>query len=79
MALIGMGKVVFDCSSFGQGIPDLLTMTNKGDFVFLEVKTPKGKLTKKEREFFDTFYNARRYIVRSADDAIDLMWRLENE
>ena len=73
MALIQCGYIVWDCSTYGHGIPDLLTINKKGDFVFLEVKSPKGKLTEPERKFFDTFYNARRYIVRSPEQAIEIM------
>ena len=79
MTLIQCGYIVFDCSQYGQGIPDLLVLSKSGEFVFLEVKSPKGKLTEPERKFFDTFYNARRYIVRSPEQAIEIMERCDEK
>ncbi len=79
MAIMQAGYPVWDCSGYGQGISDLLVLSKAGDFVFLEVKTPKGRLTKYERKFFDTFENGRRYIVRSPEHAIQVMRSCDNE
>ena len=73
MALIQCNYITWDMSACGFGVPDLLVLSKAGEFVFLEVKTAKGRLTKPEQKFFDTFYNARCYIVRSAEQAIEIM------
>lgn len=78
MALIGAGYKLWDCSSYGKGMSDLLVMSKSNRFVALEVKQPKGKLTHDEVQFFSTFEGAPVYVVRSIEDALETM-RIEDE
>lgn len=78
MALIAAGYTVWDCSASGYGMPDLLVMSKSYKFVFLEVKQPKGKLTKDETKFFNCFELAPVYVVRSIEDALEAM-RIEDK
>lgn len=46
-----------------------------GKAIFLEVKTPKGRVSKKQEEFLNAMktYGAIAGVVRSTDDAIKLI------
>ncbi len=52
------------------GVSDLVAFP-KGRVVFLEVKTPKGRLSKNQREFRDIVLalGLEYYVVRSVDEA----------
>jgi hypothetical protein len=66
------GYVVKDLSRCGEGIPDLLV---RGDFriVMLEIKNGSAKLTEAEKEFHDVFRGLGIYIVRTLEQALDVM------
>jgi hypothetical protein len=66
-----MGASVVVLSQVGRGCPDLLVAKNGVTFL-LEVKTPKGRLSETQKEFFDT-WNGRVYLVRSAEEATELI------
>ena len=70
-ALRQAGLIVHDTSRLGGGFPDLVVL-KEGHAILLEVKTAKGKLTKDEKEFFDTWREGPVYIVRSVEEALDL-------
>ena len=75
LALIDCGYHVWDCGIYGRGMPDLLVMSKakQSQFVFLEVKSPKGKLRDTQVDFFEMFACAPVYIVRSAEEALAAM------
>jgi len=77
-ALIAAGYTLRDMSFAGQGVPDLLVMSKRCAFVWLEVKRPKGRLTVDETKFFNTFDLCPLYVVRSIEDALEAM-RIEDE
>ena len=54
----------------GTGLPDLLCLTPRGDYVPLEVKTAKGTLTKVQAQ-----QAAPWPIVRSVDEAMQWVQR----
>ena len=61
-----LGLIVFDCSRFGYGFPDLLV--RRGDTLFLlEVKAGREGLTPMEEAFAALFPV---HVVRSLDEAI---------
>ena len=66
------GLIVHDTSRLGGGFPDLVVL-REGHAILLEVKTAKGKLTKDEKEFFDTWQGGPVYIVRSVEEALQIM------
>ena len=54
------------------GVADLCVMLPGGKVGFMEVKTPKGRISDKQREFADVCraYDIPHSYVRSIDDAI---------
>jgi len=54
----------------GTGLPDLLCLTPRGDYVPLEVKTAKGTLTKVQAQQANPWP-----IVRSVDEAMQWVQR----
>lgn len=59
-----------------KGFPDLFGFRrNDGKAVFIEVKTPKGKPTAKQKKFLETVrkYGAIAGIARSAEEAIRII------
>lgn len=67
-ALRAVGASVHITSRFGEGFPDLVVGFGGVTFL-LEVKTPDGKLTEDEREFFDN-WRGQVALVRDASDAV---------
>lgn len=54
------------------GLPvDLLVWKTGGHFIFLEVKTKKGKPTKVQEHFFGRTQGCRRFYVRTAEEALE--------
>jgi hypothetical protein len=49
------------------GLPDLLVGRNGVNYL-MEIKTPRGKLTEPEQDFFER-WNGQCAVVRSVDDA----------
>ena len=66
------GYVVKDCFRSGEGIPDLM-VAGGGRVVMLEIKQGSAKLTDAEKEFHDTFHGLGCYIVRTLEQALDVM------
>ena len=68
------GFVVKDLSRCGEGVPDLLV---RGDFriVMLEIKNGNAKLTDAEKEFHELFHGNGIYIVRTLEQALEVMRR----
>lgn len=64
-ALRNCGALVFDTSSVGRGFPDLVVQW-RGQVTLIEVKTPKGKLTKAQVLFGLTWPVT---VLRSEADA----------
>jgi len=53
-AVRAAGFIVYDLGTAGQGVPDKLVVA-PGFAVFLEIKTPKGKLRKGQERFQEAF------------------------
>jgi len=73
--LRAVGCSVFDLHRLGQGLPDLLVGVTRNGIAknyLLEVKTEHGRLTKAEREFFDT-WRGQRTIVHSIEEALSVV------
>ena len=72
-ALITSGYQVDDTSHFGCGFPDLMVKAKNNAIVLMEVKQAKGKLTKVEAAFFFRWFGSHVYIVRSIEQALEIM------
>lgn len=64
----------------GKGAPDLLCEVQRGQWwtaVWLEVKTPDGRLRPEQRAWHDAARRAGRHVhvVRSVQDALDVVAR----
>ena len=72
------GITTFPCSA--PGLPDIWGIF-RGRFLAIEIKSKRGKLTKRQRPFFRTCRNlvAPAYVIRSSEDIemmmIDLLER----
>lgn len=66
--LRAVGATVYVLARVGQGFPDLAVGFRNRNY-FLEVKTEKGKLTKEEQEFFDT-WRGQAAVVRDSAEAL---------
>lgn len=62
------------------GVSDLV-MTHQGEWVFIEVKTLTGKLSKKQEDFLDrlTVLGTRSFTVRSLNEFKELIQKLDEE
>lgn len=67
-ALRGVGCTVLLLHAVGQGCPDVLCGTPRGDNVLLEIKSAKGKLDAKQVEWHQT-WRGPVYVVRSVAEA----------
>lgn len=76
-ALTYHGALVGDISNAGGGIPDLIC-GYRGVLFLVEVKTPTGSLSTKQRDFFDTWSEYPTLVLRSSDDVFDVMEVLRN-
>ncbi len=76
-ALRGMGASVLLLNCVGHGSPDILVGWN-GNNVLMEIKSPDGKLTDDEKQFFDT-WRGPKIIVRSIGDAIQYLEDMTND
>ena len=68
------GYVVKDLSRCGEGVPDLL-VAGSGRGVMFEIKYGNAKLTDAEKEFHDMFHGLGVYIVRTLEQALEIMRR----
>jgi hypothetical protein len=71
------GAHVGDLSNAGGGIPDLV-IGFRGVLFLVEVKTPKGALSPKQKEFFALWSEYPTLVIRSVDEAMDVMEVLRN-
>ena len=64
----------------GKGIPDLLCMRD-GRVWFVEIKTPKGKLSPHQERFkmFCEYYGVPYYVVRSLEETQELIFKILEE
>lgn len=60
------------CDVFLIDLPVDLIVGYRGRTVLLEVKAPGGRLTKGQKEFFET-YRGEAYVVRTPERAIEVM------
>ena len=67
-----IGVSVLVLSQVGGGAPDLL-VGFRGKEYLMEVKASKGKLRPGQKEFFDTWRGSKVFIVRSVDEALELL------
>jgi Holliday junction resolvase len=70
-ALRKIGVSVLVLSQVGSACPDLM-IGWRGKNYLLEIKTENGKLSKVQEEFFDT-WRGRCFIVRSVEEALELL------
>ncbi len=74
-ALRTVGVSVTSTASIGKGFPDLVAA--KGSMTWLiEVKGPKGELTKDQIKFIEN-WSGTVHIVRTIDDALQLVGVIE--
>jgi hypothetical protein len=76
-ALTYSGALVADLSNAGGGIPDLLC-GYRGTLFCVEVKSPKGSLSAKQKEFFAQWSEYPAVVMRTVDEAMDMMEILRN-
>lgn len=57
------------------GSPDIIACSPKGQFIAIECKTKKGRLTKKQIEFIERInaLGGKALVVRSLDDLIQFV------
>lgn len=60
---------------FTSGIPDLIVVTQTGRVIFLEVKTPVGKLSRIQEYVIEQLklHNAEAYVVISVDEVKNIL------
>lgn len=63
------------------GEPDLTLFTKTGETIFIEIKTPTGRQSEKQKHFQKVVesYGFRYVILRSAEDAKKLIQEVRNE
>jgi hypothetical protein len=66
------GCMVADLAEAGGGVPDLL-VGYRGILFLVEVKSPVGVLSPKQRAFFDTWIEYPALVLRSVDDVRHVM------
>jgi len=74
-ALRQLGAIVTPMHYVGNGFPDLLVGFNNQLLLF-EVKSHKGRLTPKQREFFRKYANFPVAVVRSPATAVHMMMEM---
>jgi hypothetical protein len=73
-ALRAAGASVIDLAGVGRGCPDLAIGYN-GVTLFLEVKSPGGRLTPDQEAWFSQ-WRGRAVVIRSAGEALALIERM---
>jgi hypothetical protein len=68
------GYYVKDTSKYGDGFPDCI-VRGGGRVVMLEIKQGSAKLTDAEKEFHEAFYGLGLHVVRTLEQALDVMKR----
>jgi hypothetical protein len=77
-ALRSEGYYVYDTHNLGCGFPDLLVVDAERRAVLLEVKNGKEKLSPEE-ETFHNVYPGWLHVVRSPDEALEVMVNLQQK
>jgi Holliday junction resolvase len=64
----------------GKGIPDLLVMKN-GRVWFVEIKTPKGKLSPQQEKMklMCEYYGVPYLVIRSVEEAQEIIEKIKKE
>jgi len=75
-ALRGAGQQVVLMHAVGGGFPDIIACRH-GQAHFIEIKSPKGKLTPAQKVFFDEWRGPSINIVRSIDDALEAVGHVQ--
>ena len=70
--LRAIGATVVDLASVGGGVPDILVGW-RGRTYLLEIKTTKGYIRATQEQFFRSWMGGRIAIVRSFDEALDVL------
>lgn len=70
-ALRDVGASVIHLHMVGRGCPDIL-VGFRGCNTLMEIKTEKGKLNKRQREFFTSWFG-KCFVVRTVDEALELI------
>ena len=70
-ALEKIGCSVYDMSRVGGGFPDICVGYRQCNWL-LEIKTEKGTLNEKQKDFFD-LWRGQKCIVRSPEEAIQVV------
>jgi len=68
------GYYVKDTSKYGDGFADCI-VRGGGRVVMLEIKQGSAKLTDAEKEFHEAFYGLGLHVVRTLEQALDVMRR----
>ena len=68
-ALRDIGASVVHLHMVGRGCPDIL-VGFRGRNTLMEIKTEKGKMNKRQREFFDE-WRGECWVVRTVDSALE--------
>ena len=69
--LRAIGASVFSTHRVGKGFPDIVCGF-RGENYLLEIKTPKGELTRDETRFFDS-WAGQVHVVITPDDALEVI------
>lgn len=70
-ALRDVGASVIHLHMVGRGCPDIL-VGFRGHNTLMEIKTEKGKLNKKQEEFFVAWFG-KCHVVRTIDEALEVI------
>jgi hypothetical protein len=63
----------------GDGVPDAFCLSRSGHWVALEIKSPGGRLTRAEREFWDSLpESAPAEIIYGIDQFYEVMYGYDN-
>lgn len=76
-ALKEAGCGVIDASGVGGGMPDLVVCDLTGKIHLMEIKVPKAKLNKRQRQWHDEWRGPRPSVVTSVEEALRAVGILE--
>ncbi|MFH1635590.1 MAG: hypothetical protein ABIG63_16490 [Chloroflexota bacterium] len=70
----GLGYIWVDTFRQGDGVFDAVVLSLAGRWITLEIKSPGGKLTRKEKSFVNKLpSNAPHYIIHNLSEFIEAM------
>lgn len=64
------GLCVIDLSRVGNGVPDLL-VSNSDEMWLVEVKSPKGKMHERQRQWHDDWRGKKPLIIRQLQEFLE--------